>query len=175
MSNVAAEEARFGLIINGEDVSTKDTFEVLSPTKQTIVHKAPTATEEQAIQAVEDAETAFEEWRDSTPLERRTILLRAAHILEERKDELVAAMVQETGAKPSWAAFNIKTGLGFVHEAAGMTTQVKGEILQSNDKGMSTCPLCQAHAHCWTRHPRYGLQGTLWRCARHSTMECTYR
>jgi acyl-CoA reductase-like NAD-dependent aldehyde dehydrogenase len=62
-------------------------------------------------------------------------LNRAVEILESRKNELVNAMVSETGAKPSWAAFNIKTGIQFVMEGAGMATQVKGELLQSNDKG----------------------------------------
>ncbi|KAL4738493.1 aldehyde dehydrogenase domain-containing protein [Aspergillus similis] len=44
-------------------------------------------------------------------------------------------MVLETGAKPTWAAFNIKLGTEFVMEAAGMVTQIKGEMLPSNHKG----------------------------------------
>ncbi|KAH8655286.1 salicylaldehyde dehydrogenase [Xylariales sp. PMI_506] len=125
----------FALITGGEDVPTESTFEVLDPITQGLVHVAPAATEEQAVRAVEDAERAFETWRDSTPLERRDIFLKAARIMDERKPELIAAMVQETGAKPSWAAFNIKTAIGFVLEGAGMVTQIKGEILQSNDHG----------------------------------------
>jgi acyl-CoA reductase-like NAD-dependent aldehyde dehydrogenase len=108
---------------------------VLDPITKDIVHTAPSATEKQAIQAVESAELAFETWRNSTPIERRIVLNRAVEILESRKNELVNAMVSETGAKPSWAAFNIKTGIQFVMEGAGMATQVKGELLQSNDKG----------------------------------------
>ncbi|KIW10080.1 hypothetical protein PV08_11040 [Exophiala spinifera] len=125
----------FGLIIDNKDVNCGDVFEVLDPISQAPVHLAPAAVEEQAVAAVKSADIAFETWRDSTPLERRSLLLKAAEILQSRKDELVHAMVSETGAKASWAAFNIKTGIEFVLENAGMTTQVKGEILQSNHQG----------------------------------------
>lgn len=134
-TGASGHKTSFGLVIDNVDVNTVEDFQVLDPITKDVVHFAPAATEKQAIQAVESAETAFETWRDSTPLERRTILNKAVEILESRKDELVNAMVSETGAKPSWAAFNIKTGIQFVMEGAGMATQVKGELLQSNDKG----------------------------------------
>lgn len=131
-----SRKSTFGLVINNSDVSTREDFQVLDPISGNIVHNAPAATEKDAIQAVDSAEEAFQTWRNSTPLERRKILNKAAEILESRKDELISAMVSETGAKPSWAAFNIKTGIEFVLEGAGMVTQVKGELLQSNDKGL---------------------------------------
>jgi acyl-CoA reductase-like NAD-dependent aldehyde dehydrogenase len=89
-------KSSFGLVIDGADISTAEKFLVFDPISKDIVHSAPSATEKQAIQAVESAETAFETWRDSTPLERRTILNKAVEILESRKDELVNAMVSET-------------------------------------------------------------------------------
>lgn len=56
--------------------------------------------------------------------------------MRERKEELVSAMVRETGAKRSWAEFNAKTGLEFIEKAAGMASQITGEVLQSNEKGI---------------------------------------
>jgi acyl-CoA reductase-like NAD-dependent aldehyde dehydrogenase len=141
----SASKSSFGLVIDGADINTTEEFQVFDPITKHIVHPAPAATEKQAIQAVESAEAAFDTWRDSTPLARRTILNKAVEILESRKDELVNAMVSETGAKPSWAAFNIKTGIQFVMEGAGMATQVKGELLQSNDKG--SLPLAHVMKH----------------------------
>jgi acyl-CoA reductase-like NAD-dependent aldehyde dehydrogenase len=99
------------------------------------IHSSLAATVQHATTAVESASRAFDTWRNSTPLERRTIFTRAAQILEDRKDELVDAMVREMGAKPSWAAFNITLGIEFVMEAVGMATQVKGEVHRSNDPG----------------------------------------
>jgi acyl-CoA reductase-like NAD-dependent aldehyde dehydrogenase len=131
------ENPRFNLLINGEEAVSQDTFSVTAPITQEHIHLAPAASKEHALEAVEAAEAAFEHWRDSTPLERRTIMLKAADIIHNRSDELVQAMRLETGAKASWAAFNIKTCIQMIHEAAGMTTQVKGELVQSNSPGMS--------------------------------------
>jgi hypothetical protein len=125
----------FGLIINNEDVSSSTSFDVLDPITKLVTHQAPAATDQQALDAVTSAAKAFETWRETTPIERRNIFNRAVEILRERTDEITAAMVSETGAKPSWAAFNIKTAIEIVMEGAGMATQVKGEILQSNSKG----------------------------------------
>ncbi|CAH0033313.1 unnamed protein product [Clonostachys rhizophaga] len=136
MENSPPTVSSFGLITGGKDVTVQETFEVYDPVTQKVVHLAPAATEEHAIQAVKDAELAFDTWRDSTPWERRQIFLKAAEILQGRKDELIEAMVRETGAKAVWATFNIQTAIQFVLEGAAIATQVKGEILQSNDKGM---------------------------------------
>jgi len=127
--------SRFGLVIDNQDVGTRDVFEVSDPISRSLVHFAPAAVEEQALRAVESAEAAFETWRDSTPLERRNVLAKAADILASRKDEIAQAMVAETGAKPGWAAFNIDTAIQFVTEGAGMATHVRGEVVQSNEKG----------------------------------------
>jgi acyl-CoA reductase-like NAD-dependent aldehyde dehydrogenase len=126
---------RFGLVLDNADRHTKSSFPVLDPITGSTVHLAPAATQQQAIEAVESARKAFESWRETTPIKRREILNKAVQILQARQDELVNAMVAETGAKKSWAAFNINTGIQFVMEGAGMVTQVKGELLQSNDQG----------------------------------------
>jgi acyl-CoA reductase-like NAD-dependent aldehyde dehydrogenase len=136
-SNGHREKPQFSLIIDGKDVPTSETYDVYESTTGNVLHSAPAATVEQAVAAVESADKAFHSWRKSTPIERRTILNKAVEILTRRKDALIDAMVRETGAKPSWCAFNVKTGIEFVMEGAGMVTQIKGDILPSNDKGMS--------------------------------------
>ncbi|KAM6529315.1 hypothetical protein FALCPG4_007454 [Fusarium falciforme] len=127
---------RFTLTTGEEALGVINTFEVHDPITQKVVHLAPAATEEHAIRAVQDAETAFATWKDSTPWERRQIFLKAAEIIRCRQDELVQAMMEETGAKREWAEMNVQNGVQFVLEGAAMTTQVKGEVLQSNEKGM---------------------------------------
>lgn len=135
-ANGTRGKTHFALIIDGKDVPTTETFDVYESTTGNVIHSAPAASADQAVAAVESAERAFDTWRDSTPIERRTVLNRAAEILQKRKDELVDAMVRETGAKPSWCGFNVKVGTEFIMEGAGMVTQIKGDILPSNDKGM---------------------------------------
>ena len=163
----------FSLIIDNQNIDPGDEFEVLDPITRSVVHYAPAATQVEAIKAVESAEAAFESWRDSTPLEKRTIFNKAIEILKSREDELVNAMVRETGAKPSWAAFNIKLAIQFVMEGAGMVTQVKGELLQSNDKG-KYCDLVHLTSYLTRfRDNGHGVQRAMRSCARDSTLECT--
>ncbi|EWG54247.1 hypothetical protein FVEG_12509 [Fusarium verticillioides 7600] len=133
--NHGSNNTKFGLIINGQRTPVPRSFPVLDPISQREIHLAPSADESDALEAVKAAEVAFETWRDSTPLERRTIMLKAADIIRKRSDEIAAAMVQETGAKKSWASFNIETCVQLIHEAAAMATQIKGELLQSNSRG----------------------------------------
>lgn len=135
-SNGTGAGPHFGLVINNADTQTKDSFPVLDPITGSTVHFAPAATHQQAIEAVESAQRAFESWRETTPIQRREILNKAVAILQARQSELVKAMIAETGAKDSWAAFNVGIGIQFVMEGAGMVTQVKGELVQSNDKGI---------------------------------------
>ncbi|KAF5240310.1 hypothetical protein FANTH_9570 [Fusarium anthophilum] len=135
--NHTSDEAKFDLIINGQRRPVVRSFPVLDPVSQREIHLAPAADENDALAAVNAAEVAFETWRDSTPIERRTIMLKAADVMRKRSDELVEAMVLETGAKKSWASFNIETCIQLIHEAAAMATQIKGELQQSNSKGVS--------------------------------------
>ena len=131
----ASSSASFSLIVDNTDISTATTFDVHDPFSGDVVHAAPAASVQDGINAVESAERAFASWRHSTPLEKRTIFNKAAILLQDRKSEIVDAMVKETPALASWAAFNISTAIQFVQEAAGIVTQIKGEIVPSNDKG----------------------------------------
>jgi len=48
-------------------------------------------------QAVAEAAAAFPAWRDRSPLERSTILVRAAALMRQDRDALAAAMIREAG------------------------------------------------------------------------------
>jgi acyl-CoA reductase-like NAD-dependent aldehyde dehydrogenase len=133
--NAGSGSDNFGIVIGNKDITTSSRFEVPDPITGKAVHNAPAATEQDAISAVESAKAAFPAWSETTPIERRTIFNKALEIFLSRKDEIVAAMVRETGAKASWAAFNVKIGAEFIMEGAAMATQINGSILQSNDKG----------------------------------------
>lgn len=109
MSSPAANHAAFGLVINGENIdSAADTFPVLDPITQKIVHYAPAATEAHAHAAFAAAEKAFETWRETTPIERRTIMLKAVEVLQSRQDELVRSwskrLVPSPVGRPSTSA-----------------------------------------------------------------------
>jgi acyl-CoA reductase-like NAD-dependent aldehyde dehydrogenase len=44
-------------------------------------------------------------------------------------------MLAETGATRGWAMFNAGLAAGMIREAAGITTQIRGEVIPSDKPG----------------------------------------
>ena len=125
------------MLINGEarPAGNGATFERRNPLDGTVATTAPAATTGDAIAAVEAAAAAFPAWSRTGPGERRALLLKAAHALEAKAEALTAAMAAETGAAAPWAGFNVHLAAGMLQEAAGLTTQIGGEVIPSDVPG----------------------------------------
>jgi acyl-CoA reductase-like NAD-dependent aldehyde dehydrogenase len=111
------------------------TFSRRNPVSGEIVTTAAAAAPEDAKAAVASCAAAFPSWSRTAPAHRRDLLLQAAALLDDRSDRLIEAMIAETGASRPWANFNVRLAAGMLREAAGMTTQVKGEVIPSNKPG----------------------------------------
>ncbi|MFF4579767.1 gamma-aminobutyraldehyde dehydrogenase [Streptomyces sp. NPDC001389] len=72
--------------------------ELLDPCTGTAGALAPASGPEDVDAAMRAAETAFEQWRRTTPAERQQALLRIADALESRIDEFAAAELLDTGS-----------------------------------------------------------------------------
>lgn len=125
------------LFIDGKErmASTGHTFERHNPVDGTLASRSAAADVNDALEAVKAAEKAFLHWRNTTPAERRGLLLAAAQELEKRAEQFVAIMAAETGATPHWAGFNVHLGAEVLREAAALTTQIDGQIIPSNVPG----------------------------------------
>lgn len=128
---------KISMLINGEarQATGSATFERRNPLDGSVATTAPAATAADATAAVEAAAAAFETWSRTGPGERRTLLLKAAHALEMKGPELIASMASETGAAPTWGGFNVHLAVGMLQEAAGITTQINGEVIPSDMPG----------------------------------------
>ncbi|WP_027482177.1 L-glutamate gamma-semialdehyde dehydrogenase [Deinococcus pimensis] len=92
----------FPLVIAGERVDVTDTFEVRNPAHpDEVVWRFPLGTAEHREAAVRAAEETYATWRFSDPLQRATILKRAATLLQARRMEFNAVMTLENGK--NWA------------------------------------------------------------------------
>ncbi|MGX9848579.1 aldehyde dehydrogenase [Limimaricola litoreus] len=118
-------------------------FERANPVTGATATQAAAATQEDAARAVEAAAAAFPEWSATPPAQRRRTLLAAAEALAAKSDAIVAAMKAETGATEAWARFNCMLAGEMLIEAAGLVTQVKGEIIPSNRPGTTAYALRQ--------------------------------
>ncbi|KAH6684671.1 aldehyde dehydrogenase domain-containing protein [Halenospora varia] len=107
------------LIINGEEVRPVTRFQVISPNTSTSIWESSSASQGDAIAAVEAAAHAFSSWSKSRVEDRRQIILKAADILEARSNECRSYMEEETGAQEKFSGFNIKVSADLLREIGG--------------------------------------------------------
>ncbi len=95
------------LFINGEyrpSSSSPPTFEVLNPFSHHVVGLCSTASSQDCRDAIEAAHNAFASWENTTPWQRRDILLKAADLIatEKYKQLLITSQREETAATDGW-------------------------------------------------------------------------
>lgn len=84
--------------IDGEYVNTLEMFDSVNPSNPSeVIGKVGLMSLEQADRAIAAAKAAFHAWKKTPAKERADILRRAADLMEQRRDELCAWMVLETG------------------------------------------------------------------------------
>ena len=116
-------------LINGQIVSCpqarlQDVFNPATGAVSGQVELASSATVEAAIAS---AETAFPAWRDTLPLKRARILACFQRLLEERADEICAAITAEHGKVTEDARGELTRGIENVEFATGIPELLKGE------------------------------------------------
>ena len=125
------------LWINGEEVVTDTTFDVISPSTSEKLWSSSSVSTKQATEAVDAAQAAFKTWRKAKPTQIRTILLQAADIFEARKDELAEYMKSETGALDAFAGFNTSTTIEYFRDVAGRPASIMGAIPTTQAEGQA--------------------------------------
>ncbi|KAI1023419.1 hypothetical protein LB503_000334 [Fusarium chuoi] len=120
-------------LINGSDHTSERAVDVVSPASGEVVHRYHSADVKDANAAVKAAAEAFKSWRKTRPSERRDLFLKAAEIMEKRRDELRKYSMSETGSDATWADFDISTGISHLKEVAGRIGTLEGAIPTVSD------------------------------------------
>lgn len=138
------------MLINGESAAASGgaTFERKNPMSGEVVSRAPAATVEDVQRAADAAAAAFKTWSKVGPGERRALLVRAAAALEAKVEQFTEAMMAETGSTAAWAGFNVHLAANMLHEAAGLTTQVSGQVIPSDIPGSLAMAVRQPAGVC---------------------------
>jgi acyl-CoA reductase-like NAD-dependent aldehyde dehydrogenase len=123
-----------GFIIDGaaEAAIEGGTFERRDPVTGLVATRAAAAGLADVAKVVAAAAAAFPAWSETGPGLRRSLLLKAADLLEARAAEFTRTMLEETGATAPWAGFNVHLGAGILREAAALTTQITGDVIPSD-------------------------------------------
>ncbi len=129
------KEAR--MYINGEWVSAIDeeTYEDANPFTGGVFAKVPAGKRADARRAVDAAAAAFPQWSQSLPAQRQALFLKAADILEAKREDIVAVLAEETGCTFGFAMFQSMFTPGLLREAAGQVHQANGDIIPSDLPG----------------------------------------
>lgn len=128
-------------LIDGKEVHPSKNFDVVSPATGKTVHKCGAATSAEVQSAVDAAAKAFKTWRNTTPAARRAIFIKAAEIMERRKEELINYMVDETGCPAGWGEFNIKVSKDILTDVAGRIPVLEGAVPATDDPNLGALVL----------------------------------
>ncbi|KAI0882162.1 aldehyde dehydrogenase [Annulohypoxylon maeteangense] len=115
-------------VINGEERQAENTFDVKSPDTGEVLHRCGIATEADVVAAVNAAAAAGPQWANTPAAERRDILLKAANIMDKRRDELAQYMMDEVAAARGWADFNLNLVIDMYKDVAGRVGAVEGTV-----------------------------------------------
>lgn len=125
------------LLINGKSCPAIDntTFDHIGSTTGNVVTKASAGKVDDANKAIEAAAKAFPIWSALPPSEKRIRLLKAADLLASRAELFVDNGMAEMGSSSAWYGFNVQVAANMLRDAAGMVTQIQGDIIPSDVEG----------------------------------------
>src|SRR3954452_11833955 len=115
--------------------TAQETFQDLDPFTGDVVAEVPAGGADDARRAVEAAEAAFAAWAESLPAQRQAIFLKAADVLEARRDEVVDLLGRETGCTFGFAMFQIGFVAGLLRQAAALAYAPVGTVIPSDHPG----------------------------------------
>jgi acyl-CoA reductase-like NAD-dependent aldehyde dehydrogenase len=121
--------------VGGRWIEADEHFDDLNPYSGELVARVPAGTGADAAAAVAAAREAFATWSRTAPEARMRVFLRAADILEARRDDLLATLAAETGASAGFGGFQLKRAVSELRQAAGWVYQPKGELIPSDSEG----------------------------------------
>ena len=121
--------------IGGEWISADRLFDDFDPYRGTVMARIPAGTRADAARAVDAAAAAFPAWAELPPAEKQTMFLRAADIVDRRRDEIISLLATETGCAGAFAGFQVITAIRLLRQASNWGYLPVGEIIRSDSPG----------------------------------------
>ena len=123
--------ADYRLLIDGALVAGDSEMDVINPATETVLAKAPRASERQLDEAVAAARKAFPGWARTPVAERRAMLVRIAEAIEARTDELGRLLTQEQGKPLAEATAEIAYTAAFFRYFS--TLPLEDKLIEDSD------------------------------------------
>jgi aldehyde dehydrogenase (NAD+) len=109
------------------------TLNNLNPYNQELILKLQAASLVDVDSAYFAAERCFVSWSQSSPSERKSIILRVLEVVKNRREEIVHWLIQESGSTRLKANLEVDAVLGIINEAMTFPERMTTRELQSTD------------------------------------------
>jgi aldehyde dehydrogenase (NAD+) len=120
--------------INGEwlESASDKTVQNINPANvKDVIGTVRLSTREEARRAVEIAYDAFREWKNTPAPTRGRIVMRAARLLEDNKEELAQILTREEGKTIGESRGELQRSINVAEFCAGEARRLNGETIQS--------------------------------------------
>ncbi|MEO6349946.1 MAG: gamma-aminobutyraldehyde dehydrogenase [Candidatus Limnocylindrales bacterium] len=131
---------RIRMFIDGDwaDAADGETATVINPATERAIGDVPKGTEADVDRAVAAARAAFEDWSQTTPGERSTMLWKFAQLIEDNKAELSQLESANVGKPRSVADFDVDFSVDNLRFFAGAARVVEGKAAGEYAKGFTS-------------------------------------
>ncbi|OIU68745.1 NAD-dependent succinate-semialdehyde dehydrogenase [Rossellomorea aquimaris] len=118
----------FNMIINGEEIGNDlPKVEVTNPATSEVVATIPRGGKDEAVRAVDAADTAFRDWSRKSVYERSELIRKWYDLINEHKEDLAETMTREQGKPIKEAQGEIQYANGFISWYAEEGKRIYGE------------------------------------------------
>lgn len=119
--------------IGGEwrEGSSERILSVLNPYTNKELLKIKMASEEDVNLAYVEAERVQREWAQTSPYAKEKVLRKAAHLFEERREQIVELLVQEAGSTRTKANMEVSASIHLLNESAMYPFQMQTRMFPS--------------------------------------------
>lgn len=119
------------LFIGGEWRKTPDSLPVLNPATEEEIARLPHARIQDLDDALEAANRGFRIWSRTAPRDRADVLMKAAALLRDRRDDIARSITAEHGKPLPQARLEVIRGAEFFEWDAGEATRTYGRVIPS--------------------------------------------
>ena len=125
--------ADYGLIINGEKVSTDKTFSVINPATEEVLAECPIATKAQLDAAVNAAAEAYKTWSITADEERAGACGKISGAIANHAEELAKLLTEEQGKPLEGAGSRFELGGAAGWAGYTSTLSLPEKVIQDDD------------------------------------------
>lgn len=119
------------LFIDGKWRATRETLAVINPANESIACRVAVAEESHLDDALDAATRGFAVWSRTAPVARAAIMLRAAALMRERREEIARDITIENGKPLPESRAEVIRGCEFLEWDAGEAVRDYGRVIPS--------------------------------------------